>query len=94
MQARTRWWLIGILALVVLALIGVLEPVKLRDRTDPNTGKAITPLNQVGPLRFYKPHLGITHGLDLRGGSHLVLQAQGQAVYEFSAPALSEPISR
>ena len=93
MQARTRWWLNGIVALVVLALIGVFEPVKLRDRTDPNTGKAISPLRQVGPLRFYKPHFGITLGLDLRGGSHLVLQAQGQAVYEFSAPKLSEPLS-
>ena len=93
MQARTRLWLIGILTLVVLALIGVFEPVKLRDRTDSYTGKAVPPLKQVGPLRFYKPHFGITLGLDLRGGSHLVLQARGQAVYEFSAPRLSEPLS-
>ena len=28
MQARMRWWLIGILALVVVALVGVLEPLK------------------------------------------------------------------
>ena len=70
-----------------------MEPVKLRDRTDRNTGKAIPAPKQVGPFRFYKPHLGITLGLDLRGGSHLVLQAQGRAVYEFSAPKLSEPMS-
>jgi len=93
MQARTRWWLIGILALVVIAAIGVFEPVKLRDRTDPNTGKVIEPLKQVGPLRFYRPHFGITLGLDLRGGSHLVLQAQGQARYEFLVPELSQPRS-
>ncbi|MBN1461228.1 MAG: protein translocase subunit SecD [Armatimonadetes bacterium] len=90
MQARTRWWLISILVLVVAALLGVFEPVKLRDRTDPNTGEIETPLKQVGQFRFYRPHFGITQGLDLRGGSHLVLQAQGRAVYEFSAKELSE----
>jgi len=91
MQARTRWWLIGVIALVIAALIGVLEPVKLRDRRDPDTGRPVKALKQVGPLRFYKPHIGLTLGLDLRGGIHLVLQAQREGVFEFSAPELSEP---
>ena len=91
MQARTRWWLIGVIALVIAALIGVLEPVKLRDRRDPDTGRPVKAPRQVGPLRFYKPHIGLTLGLDLRGGIHLVLQAQREGVFEFSAPELSEP---
>jgi len=93
MQARTRWWLIGILVLVIAAAMGVFEPIKFRDRTDPNTGETIPPVKQIGPVRLYRPHFGITLGLDLRGGSHLVLQAQGQALYEFVAKELSEPMS-
>jgi protein-export membrane protein SecD len=93
MQGRTRWWLISILVLVIAAAVGVFEPIKLRERTNPDTGDPVAPLKQVGPFRFYRPHFGITLGLDLRGGSHLVLQAQGQAVYEFSASELSAPLS-
>jgi preprotein translocase subunit SecD len=90
MQARTRWWLIGVLALVAASLIGVLEPIKLRDRRDPDSGEVIKPLKRVGLFRFYEPHVGITLGLDLRGGSHMVLQAQSEALFEFSAPELSD----
>jgi protein-export membrane protein SecD len=93
MQARTRWWFIGVLVLVIVALIGVLEPIKLRDRRDPDTGKAVKPPDRMGPFRFYKPHIGLILGLDLRGGTHLVLQAQHEGVFEFSAPELSEPRS-
>lgn len=93
MHARTRWWLLSVLALVVVALLGVFEPVKLRDRRDPDTGKRVRPLNRVGPFRFYRPRLSLALGLDLRGGSHLVLQAQREGVFEFSAPELSKPRS-
>jgi preprotein translocase subunit SecD len=91
MQARTRWWLIGVTVLVIAALLGVLEPIKLRDRRNPDTGRPVAPLKQVGPFRFYRPHIGLTLGLDLRGGIHLVLQAQREGIYEFSAPELNEP---
>jgi protein-export membrane protein SecD len=90
MQARTRWWLIGIIALVVVSLVGVLEPIKFRDRRDPDTGKVVQPLKRLGPIRLYKPHLGVTLGLDLRGGSHLVLEAQSEARFEYSAPELAD----
>jgi len=91
MQARTRWWLTAILALVAGALIGVLEPVKLQARRDPDTGQPVKPVKRIGPFRIYRPHIGITLGLDLRGGSHLVLQAQREGIFEFSAPELNVP---
>ena len=93
MQARMRWWLFGIIALVLVSLVGVLEPVKLRDRMDPNTGESVTPLKQIGPLRFYRPHIGLKLGLDLRGGSHLVLQAQPEGIYEFTMPEFKESLT-
>lgn len=88
-----RWWLIGIIVLVILAALGVFEPLKLRDRKDPATGEVVSPVKAVGPFKLYRPHFGITLGLDLRGGSHLVLQAQRQAVYEFSAAELAQEMS-
>ncbi|MBE9566834.1 MAG: hypothetical protein IMF16_08790, partial [Proteobacteria bacterium] len=93
MQARIRWWLFGIIALVLVSLVGVLEPVKLRERTDPNTGDTVPPLKQIGPLRFYRPHIGLKLGLDLRGGSHLVLQALPEGLYEFTIPELAESLT-
>ncbi len=93
MQARTRWWFISIIALVIISLLGVFEPIKFVARRDPDTGKPVPPLKQLGFIRLYRPHFGITLGLDLRGGSHLVLQAQGQGNFEFSAAELSKPIS-
>ena len=90
MQARMRLWLISIIVLVVAAFIGVTEPVKFRDRTDPDTGKKVEPLKRVGPLRFYRPWIGLTLGLDLRGGSHLVLQVQPEGVFELASPELAK----
>lgn len=90
MQARMRLWLIGIIVLVVAAFIGVTEPVKFTARTDPDTGKKVAPLKRVGPLHFYKPWIGLTLGLDLRGGSHLVLQVQPEGMFEFASPELAK----
>lgn len=90
MHARMRWWFIAIISLVVVTVLGVFEPVKLRERVDPNTGEVVEPLKQAGPFRVYRPQLGITLGLDLRGGSHLVLQAQSEGIFEFTAAELSE----
>jgi protein-export membrane protein SecD len=86
-----RWWLISVIALVIASLIGVLEPIKLRDRRDPDTGRSVAPVDKMGPFRFYKPHIGLTLGLDLRGGINLVLQAQREGIFQFSAPQLNEP---
>lgn len=92
MHARMRWWLFSVLGLVVISLIGVLEPVKLRERTNPDTGEVLPPLKQIGPFRFYRPHLGITLGLDLRGGTHLVLEAQREGFFEFSTAELTDQL--
>jgi preprotein translocase subunit SecD len=94
MVAKTRWWLLGILALVVAAMVGVAEPVKLRDRRDPETGQVQKPLRRAGPFRIYKPHLGLTLGLDLRGGMHLVLQAQNEGEFRYTFPALQGTLSQ
>ncbi len=93
MVAKTRWWLLGILALVIVAVIGVTEPLKLRDRRDPETGQVQKPLRRAGPIRIYKPHLGLTLGLDLRGGMHLVLQAQNEGEFRYTFPALQGAVS-
>jgi preprotein translocase subunit SecD len=93
MVAKTRWWLLGILALVVVSVIGVTEPVKLRDRRNPETGQPQKPLRRAGPFRIYKPHFGLTLGLDLRGGMHLVLQAQNEGEFRYTFPALQGAVS-
>ncbi len=79
--------------MVIVSLLGVTEPIKLEDRTDPNTGESVAPLKKVGPFRFYRPWVGLTLGLDLRGGSHLVLQVQPEGLFEFTAPELSRALS-
>jgi preprotein translocase subunit SecD len=94
MVAKTRWWLLGILALVVVSVIGVTEPVKLRDRRNPETGQPQKPLRRAGPFRIYKPHFGLTLGLDLRGGMHLVLQAQNEGEFRYTFPALQGTLSQ
>ncbi len=83
MQARTRWWLLAVIVLVVASLLGVLEPIKLQERKDPDNGKPIPPLRQVGPFKIYKPHFGVTLGLDLRGGVHLMLAAQDEGLFRY-----------
>ncbi len=90
MQARMRLWLIGIIVLVLAAFIGVTEPIKFRYRTDPDTGERVEPAKRVGPLLFYKPWIGLTLGLDLRGGSHLVLQVQPEGMFELASPELAK----
>jgi protein-export membrane protein SecD len=90
MQARTRWWLFAVLALVVVSLLGVLEPIKFRDRRNPDTGRPVPPLNRIGTIRVYRPHIGIRLGLDLRGGMHLVLEAQQEGVFRYQ---LRDPVS-
>jgi len=77
----------------LLAFIGVTEVVKLRDRIDPTTGEPVAAAKQVGPFRFYKPWVGLTLGLDLRGGSHLVLQVQREGYFEFSSAELGRELS-
>jgi protein-export membrane protein SecD len=90
MQARTRWWLLAVVALAVVALVGVLEPIKFRDRRDPDTGRPVKPLDRIGPIRLYRPHIGLRLGLDLRGGMHLVLEAQEEGVFRYQ---LKDPVS-
>jgi len=93
MQARIRWWLLGVLVLVVASLLGVFEPIKFRARVNPDTGKPVAPIRKLGPVYLYQPALGLKLGLDLRGGMHLVLQAQNEGLFRYTAPALKEPMS-
>ncbi len=42
------------------------------------------PLNVIGPLAIFRPTMNLTYGLDLQGGSHLVLQLRHTVfVYKF-----------
>lgn len=93
MQARLRWWLLGVLVLTIAALLGVFEPIKFRARRNPDTGKVVAPLKRLGPVYLYRPALGLKLGLDLRGGMHLVLQAQNEGVFRYTASPLKQPMS-
>jgi len=93
MQVRLRLWLLGVLVLVVASLLGVFEPIKFRARKDPDTGRVVAPVKKLGPVYFYRPALGVKLGLDLRGGMHLVLQAQDEGVFRYTASALRQPMS-
>jgi protein-export membrane protein SecD len=88
-QTKTRSWLIIILLLTVAAFAIAFEPVTWGSKKDPDTRKEIyTPL-RLGKLHFYPPYPRLNLGLDLRGGSHLVLQCQKTGVYQFQLPGLS-----
>ena len=89
MQARTRWWLLAVIVLVVASLLGVLEPIKLHERRDPDTRKGHARFGTMGPFKIYKPHFGLTLGLDLRGGVHLMLAAQDEGLFRYKDPALN-----
>lgn len=91
LQSRTRLGLLGALALVVVCFFIVFRPLTLHPRTGPDTKKPIPPVDKLGPVYLYPPYPSLSLGLDLRGGIHLVLQAQKTGVFEFSLPkALTE----
>ncbi|ALK09780.1 protein translocase subunit SecD [Blastochloris viridis] len=64
---RTPRWVLAIYALVIFVGIVVALP------------NMLTP-NQLGALPSWMPHQQVTLGLDLRGGSHLVLEVDSRAL--------------
>lgn len=84
MQSRFKWWLIGIIALVILAFLVVMRPITLERRINPDTGKKYAPVARVIGLNIYKPHPDIRLGLDLRGGMQLRLQLQKKVNFAFN----------
>jgi protein-export membrane protein SecD len=86
MQARLKWWLIGIIALAVISLLSVLRPITIADRLNLEDGKPIMPQKVVGPFKLYTPYPDIRLGLDLRGGTQLRLQCQKSAIFTYDVP--------
>jgi len=87
---KLKSWLTAIIILAVAAFIMVFEPVTWGQRKQLSTiAAAPRPIEKVGPLRIYAPLPNIRLGLDLQGGSHVVLRARPQVLYDCS---LSKPI--
>jgi len=88
MQARLKWWLIGIIALVIVALLAVLKPITLRSRINAENGRRITPAATIGKFKIYPPVPDLRLGLDLRGGMQIRLQLQKQAIFKYDIPEI------
>jgi len=84
MATSTRAWLTFVIALVAVFLFIVTEPVTIGERRLPDNPKQTERADYVlGPLHFYKPIPRVRLGLDLQGGSHVVLRAREQAVFSY-----------
>jgi len=88
MQARLKWWLFGIIVLVIAALLAVLRPVTVRYRLHPDSGRALKPLKRIWGLKVYRPSPDLRLGLDLRGGTQLRLQCQKSAIFTYDVPEI------
>lgn len=84
MQSRFKWWLAGIIVLVILAFGVVMRPITITKRVNADTGKTYEPAARFAGLNFYPPYPDIRLGLDLRGGMQLRLQLQKQANFTFT----------
>lgn len=90
MTGKLRNWSLGIIFLVVAAFAIVFEPVTWGERKPLTTlAPAPDPVAKMGRLRIYAPVPNIRLGLDLQGGSHVVLRPRPQVVCDCS---LSKPI--
>jgi len=93
MQAKLRAWLITIAAITVVGLLIITNPVTLVGRTAPGTNRPLRELARVWKFYIYPPVPSVRLGLDLQGGSHIVLRARDQAVFSYTfgrAPAPTE----
>jgi preprotein translocase subunit SecD len=84
MQARLRGWFIAICATTLVGLLIVTDPVTLHTRNHPGTSRPMRPLARLWKLYLYPPVPDVRLGLDLQGGSHIVLRARNQAVLSYS----------
>jgi len=84
MPSKLRSWLFGIIVLFLLALFVVTEPVRWGARVNADTGRAERWLVRAGNIYVYPPAPRLRLGLDLRGGSHVVLRGQPIAIYTFN----------
>jgi len=84
MPKSTRSWLTVIIGLLIASFIIVTEPVSWGPRPQMDNPKRREPgAFTLGPLNFYVPLPRVRLGLDLQGGSHVVLRARTQAAFIF-----------
>jgi preprotein translocase subunit SecD len=84
MSSKLRNWLFGIIVLFLLALLVVTEPLRWGARVNADTGRPERWLVRAGNMYVYPPVPRVRLGLDLRGGSHIVLRGQPIAVHTFN----------
>jgi preprotein translocase subunit SecD len=84
MSSKLRNWLFGIIVLFVVALFVVTEPLRWGARVNADTGRPDRWLVRAGNIYVYPPLPRVRLGLDLRGGSHIVLRGQPIAIHTFN----------
>lgn len=91
MTGKLKSWLTAIIVLVVLAFFIVFEPITWGERKQLTAGlRAASHVAKVAGIYLYAPFPNIRLGLDLQGGSHVVLRGRPQVEYEY---ALAKPIA-
>lgn len=90
MTGKLRSWLASIIILVIFAFLIVFEPITWGSRKQLiATADSGSYLAKVASVYLYSPFPNIRLGLDLQGGSHVVLKGRPQVIYELR---LEKPI--
>jgi len=84
MQAKLRAWLIAIGVLTLIGALIITDPITLHGRTRAGTNQPERHLAQVWKFYIYPPTPRVRLGLDLQGGSHIVLRARNQGIFTYT----------